>query len=317
MPKTPVLRFTERRLLRAFETGRIVPFLVLSITLLAVGSGVLMWLVDRKDFPTLGLALWWATSTVTTVGYGDVVPVEPAGRFVATGLMIVGYASLSLLTGIVASLLVQRRLSAGRGLGACPSRGAAGRGRAPPSEQTRLAVTTGGAPVLMNPLNDRTEFGRADAEEAARSWWIFLFAGITSIVFGALILSVDWSVDSLATFVGILFFLQGAWLAVTPSLDGSGRWSNMGAGALAAAAGIALIVWPDKGLQTVGVFIGIFVLCLGTLHIVGALANRHVPNWWLMLVLGLVELPIGIWAIRRPGQTVALLVTLAGAWAIV
>ncbi len=112
MPKAPVLRFTERRLLRAFETGRIVPFLVLSITMLAVGSGVLMWLVDREDFPTLGLALWWATSTVTTVGYGDVVPVQPAGRFVATGLMIVGYASLSLLTGIVASLLVQRRLSA-------------------------------------------------------------------------------------------------------------------------------------------------------------------------------------------------------------
>jgi uncharacterized membrane protein HdeD (DUF308 family) len=171
--------------------------------------------------------------------------------------------------------------------------------------------------VLMNPLNARSEFGRADAEEAARSWWIFLFAGITSIVFGALILSIDWSVDSLATFVGILFFLQGAWLAVTPALDGSGRWSNMGAGALAAAAGIALIVWPDKGLQTVGVFIGIFVLSLGTLHIVGALVNRHVPNWWLMLVLGLVELPIGIWAMRRPGQTVALLVTLVGAWAVV
>ena len=148
-------------------------------------------------------------------------------------------------------------------------------------------------------------------------WWIFLFAGITSIVFGALILSVDWSVDSLATFVGILFFLQGAWLAVTPPLDGSGRWSNMGAGALAAAAGIALIAWPDKGLQTVGVFIGIFLLSLGTLHIVGAFVNRHVPNWWLMLVLGLVELTIGIWAMRRPGQTVALLVTLAGAWAIV
>ena len=112
MPRTPVLRFTERRLLRAFETGRIVPFLVLSITILVVAFGVLMWLVDREDFPTLGLALWWAATTVTTVGYGDTVPVEPAGRFVATGLMIVGYASLSLLTGIVASLLVQRRLPA-------------------------------------------------------------------------------------------------------------------------------------------------------------------------------------------------------------
>jgi uncharacterized membrane protein HdeD (DUF308 family) len=47
--------------------------------------------------------------------------------------------------------------------------------------------------MLMNPLNDRSEFGRADAEEASRTWWIFLFAGVTSIVFGALILTVDWS----------------------------------------------------------------------------------------------------------------------------
>jgi voltage-gated potassium channel len=68
-----------------------------------------MWLVDRKDFPSLGLALWWAASTVTTVGYGDAVPVQPAGRFVATGLMIIGFASLSLLTGVIASLLVNRR----------------------------------------------------------------------------------------------------------------------------------------------------------------------------------------------------------------
>jgi voltage-gated potassium channel len=51
-------------------------------------------------------------STVTTVGYGDVVPAQPGGRFVATGLMIIGYASLSLLTGIVASMLVQRRVAA-------------------------------------------------------------------------------------------------------------------------------------------------------------------------------------------------------------
>jgi uncharacterized membrane protein HdeD (DUF308 family) len=171
--------------------------------------------------------------------------------------------------------------------------------------------------VLMNPLNERTQFGRADAEEASRTWWIFLFAGVSSIVFGALILTVDWSVDGLGAFVGVLFILQGAWLAVTPSLDGSGRWSNLGAGAIAMVAGVALIAWPDKGLRTVGIFIGIFVLSLGLLHIVGAISNRHVPNWWHMLVLGLVEVPIGVWAMRRPGQTIVLLVTLTGAWAVV
>ena len=171
--------------------------------------------------------------------------------------------------------------------------------------------------MLMNPLNERTQFGRADAEEASRTWWIFLFAGISSIVFGALILTIDWSADSLGTFVGVLFILQGAWLAITPSLDGSGRSSNIGAGVIAIAAGIALVAWPDKGLRTVGIFIGIFVLSLGLLHIVGAISNRHVPNWWHMLVLGLVEVPIGVWSMRRPGQTIVLLVTLTGAWAVV
>jgi voltage-gated potassium channel len=104
-----VLRFVERRIERSFETGRIILFVIASITTIVVASGVVIWLLDREDFPTLGLALWWAVSTVTTVGYGDVVPVQPTGRLIATGLMIVGYASLSLLTGIVASLLVGRR----------------------------------------------------------------------------------------------------------------------------------------------------------------------------------------------------------------
>jgi voltage-gated potassium channel Kch len=106
------MRFAERRIQRSFETGRILWFVVASITALVVAFGVVMWLVDRKDFPTVGLGLWWAVSTVTTVGYGDVVPTTTGGRFVATGLMIIGFASLSLLTGIVASLLVSRQTAA-------------------------------------------------------------------------------------------------------------------------------------------------------------------------------------------------------------
>ena len=106
------MQFGVRRLERAFETGRILPFLMLVITALAFVAGVVMWIVDPDDFPTLGLALWWAVTTVTTVGYGDVVPTDPAGRFVGAGLMIFGYASLSLLTGVIASLLVSRRAAA-------------------------------------------------------------------------------------------------------------------------------------------------------------------------------------------------------------
>ncbi len=53
------------------------------------------------------------------------------------------------------------------------------------------------------------------------------------------------------------------------------------------------------------------------LHIVGALANRQAPHWWLVLILGVIETPLGIWAMRRPGLTLAVVITLIGVWAIV
>ena len=169
----------------------------------------------------------------------------------------------------------------------------------------------------MSPLTNRASFDRADAEGIARYWPFLLIGGLISIVFGALILSIDWSVESLGTFIGVMYILQGLSLALTRPLDGSGRGANLAGGALAVAAGIALIVWPDKGITVVGVFVGIFIVSYGLIHIVGALANRQVPYWWLMLVLGLIEVPIGIWAMRRPGLTLAVIVTLVGAWAVV
>jgi voltage-gated potassium channel len=103
------MRFAARRFESALETGRILRYLVATIVVIVLASGVAMRIFDHQDFPSLGLALWWAVTTVTTVGYGDVVPVQPVGRVVASILMIIGFASLSLLTGMVSSLLVAKR----------------------------------------------------------------------------------------------------------------------------------------------------------------------------------------------------------------
>ena len=171
--------------------------------------------------------------------------------------------------------------------------------------------------VLLNPINPPDRFDIEEAEAVARDWWLLLLTGIISLVFGALILAIDWSVSSLAAFVGALFIIQGAAFLITRPLDGGTRSTNVVAGLLGIAAGIALLVWPDRGLYVLAVFVGIWIVVSGLLHIVGAFVNRHAPHWWLVLVLGLVEVPIGIWAMRRPGLTLAVIITLTGIWAIV
>jgi uncharacterized membrane protein HdeD (DUF308 family) len=171
--------------------------------------------------------------------------------------------------------------------------------------------------VFLNPLGAQAEFDRQSAEIVARSWWIGVVAGLIAIVFGILILTIDWGVQSLAWFLGALLVIQGLTWVAEPPLDGSPRNWTIALGLLEIAAGIAIIVWPDIGLVTLAVFIGAALVARGLLHVVGALVNRHLPHWWLILVLGLVEVPIGIWCLRRPGLTLVLLITLTGIWSIV
>jgi voltage-gated potassium channel len=57
---------------------------------------------------TFGDALWWAMTTVTTVGYGDRFPVTDQGRYIAGGLMLAGIALLGIVTASLASWLIER-----------------------------------------------------------------------------------------------------------------------------------------------------------------------------------------------------------------
>jgi uncharacterized membrane protein HdeD (DUF308 family) len=158
---------------------------------------------------------------------------------------------------------------------------------------------------------------REAAEKVARNWWVLLLNGLLLIVAGVLIFSIDWSIRSLATFIGALFIIQGLSGALTTGIDDRVRQANVLTGLLSIAAGVAIIVWPDPGLLAVAIFLGAWLIVVGTISISGAFAARRIlPDWWLLLILGLLEVPLGVLALADPGATLAALITVGGIWAV-
>jgi voltage-gated potassium channel len=77
-------------------------------TTMTIGAGTLMTLIDHEQFPSIGSGLWWAAQTVTTVGYGDNVPVSFAGRLLAVAVMLLGIGFLTVITAAITSTFVSR-----------------------------------------------------------------------------------------------------------------------------------------------------------------------------------------------------------------
>jgi voltage-gated potassium channel len=89
-------------LLRAVAT-----ILTIATTIVLVG-GLVARLVEPSTFHSLGLAYWWALTTLTTVGYGDVVPHTTPGRLVGSVLMLTGLALIPTTTTVVVSLFLNK-----------------------------------------------------------------------------------------------------------------------------------------------------------------------------------------------------------------
>ena len=90
-------------------TGRALVVLIPAVVT-AGSAGV--WLVERDSNGNIdhyGDAAWWAITTVTTVGYGDIAPVTIEGRVIAAVLMVTGIAAFGLVTANVAAAMTARR----------------------------------------------------------------------------------------------------------------------------------------------------------------------------------------------------------------
>jgi voltage-gated potassium channel len=118
-----LLVFRALRLLRVFRIFKLSHFLteinfltvaikgslrkisifLLTVLMLAVILGSVMYLVEKKEngFSNIPESIYWAIVTITTVGYGDISPVTPMGKIVASLVMLIGYAIIAVPTGIL------------------------------------------------------------------------------------------------------------------------------------------------------------------------------------------------------------------------
>ena len=104
--------YLERRFTRVLHdppsVGLATGVIVTATAIVVAGSGVLMWLLDRNEYPNVGVAMWWAAQTVTTVGYGDVTPSKPAGRIIGLFVMLYGIAFVTIFVAAITSIFVAR-----------------------------------------------------------------------------------------------------------------------------------------------------------------------------------------------------------------
>ena len=97
-----------RRVRRIVNARSAVLGLSLTFVGLAFVGAIVIRIIDPDNFPSLGLAIWWALQTVTTVGYGDVVPTTAVGQVVGGIEMVLGIAFIAFVTAGVTSTVIQR-----------------------------------------------------------------------------------------------------------------------------------------------------------------------------------------------------------------
>lgn len=162
---------------------------------------------------------------------------------------------------------------------------------------------------------------REEAEQMSRRWWVLLVNGILAVIAGILVLSIPWTLQTFAYFVGAVLIVRGILQAFSPPIAGGSSGWNVTTGIVSAIVGLAIILFPAFAgftLFTLAVFVGALFIVSGIAAIAGAIANRStVAHWWLSLIGGILATAVGIFALYRPIQTLAVIVVLVAIWAIV
>lgn len=96
-----------------YISSRKIMVFFLFVLILVISIGTLMYMIEgqRPDstFNNIPNSIYWAIVTLTTVGYGDITPETPVGRFLSAVVMLLGYTIIAVPTGIVSASMIQSR----------------------------------------------------------------------------------------------------------------------------------------------------------------------------------------------------------------
>jgi voltage-gated potassium channel len=106
--------FSEYQLLAAAlrDSSRKIAVFLSAVAMIVITLGTVMYVVEgpTNGFTNIPVSIYWAISTMTTVGFGDIVPVTGLGRFIASLMMLMGWGVLAVPTGIVTAEMTSQRL---------------------------------------------------------------------------------------------------------------------------------------------------------------------------------------------------------------
>jgi uncharacterized membrane protein HdeD (DUF308 family) len=152
----------------------------------------------------------------------------------------------------------------------------------------------------------------------ARLWPVPLVVGVLSVILGFVVLS--YNTSSLAVvsiLVGVSLCYTGlSWLMLAGITD-EHRWFLAIGGVLLLVAGVIAFVYPDETLRVISLIVGWSMLLAGILGIALSLAHRDRDHWWMGLVVGLLNLGLGGWAVRETDRSVILLLTIVGVYCVI
>ena len=94
-----------------------------AVVILCIIFGTIMYLIEGEasGFTSIPKGIYWCIVTLTTVGYGDIAPITPLGRFIASIIMIMGYGIIAVPTGIVTSEMTNQQKNPDTNTQACPN----------------------------------------------------------------------------------------------------------------------------------------------------------------------------------------------------